>query len=95
MEYGIVYLLTNPAMPDLVKIGMTTQEDIDKRMKKLFTTGVPLPFECQYARKVTAPRLRKPCTRLLHHSASLLTASSSAYRWNRPRPFLNYSTIPT
>ena len=30
MEYGIVYLLTNPVMPSLVKIGMTTQEDIDK-----------------------------------------------------------------
>lgn len=28
MEYGIVYLLTNPVMPGLVKIGMTAQEDI-------------------------------------------------------------------
>ena len=27
MEYGIVYLLTNPVMPGLVKIGMTTRED--------------------------------------------------------------------
>jgi len=32
MEYGIVYLLTNPVMPGLVKIGMTTQEDIDKHI---------------------------------------------------------------
>jgi hypothetical protein len=39
MEYGIVYLLTNPVMPGLVKIGMTAQEDIDKRMKELYTTG--------------------------------------------------------
>ena len=37
MEYGIVYLLTNPAMPGLVKIGMTTQEDIDKRMRELYS----------------------------------------------------------
>ena len=29
MEYGIVYLLTNPVMHGLVKIGMTTQEDIE------------------------------------------------------------------
>ena len=52
MEYGIVYLLTNPVMPGLVKIGMTTQEDIDKRMRELYTTGVPVPFECQFACKV-------------------------------------------
>lgn len=52
MDYGIVYLLTNPVMPGLVKIGMTTQEDIDKRMKELYTTGVPVPFECQFACRV-------------------------------------------
>lgn len=52
MDYGIVYLLTNPVMPGLVKIGMTAQEDIDKRMKELYTTGVPVPFECKFACKV-------------------------------------------
>ncbi len=44
MEYGIVYLLTNPVMPGLVKIGMTTQEDIDKRMKELYTTAFLFPL---------------------------------------------------
>ncbi len=39
-------------MPGLVKIGMTTQKEIDQRMKELYTTGVPLPFECQFACKV-------------------------------------------
>ena len=52
MEYGIVYLLTNPVMSGLVKIGMTAQEDIEKRMRELYTTGVPVPFECQFACKV-------------------------------------------
>ena len=52
MDYGIVYLLTNPVMPGLVKIGMTAQDDIDKRMKELYTTGVPVPFECKFACKV-------------------------------------------
>lgn len=60
MSYGIVYLLTNPCMPGLVKIGMTTQEDIEKRMKELYTTGVPVPFECQFACKVN----NKDCTKI-------------------------------
>lgn len=51
-NYGIVYLLTNEAMPGLVKIGKTSRSDLDKRMKELFTTGVPLPFECVYACRV-------------------------------------------
>ena len=52
MDYGIVYLLTNPIMPGLVKIGMTTREDMDARMKELYSTGVPVPFECQFACRV-------------------------------------------
>lgn len=53
MEEGIVYILTNPAMPNLVKIGMTTREEISQRMSELYTTGVPIPFECSYAGKVS------------------------------------------
>jgi hypothetical protein len=49
---GIVYVLTNPAMPGLTKIGMTTQEEINSRMNQLYTTGVPVPFECDYACQV-------------------------------------------
>lgn len=51
-DYGIVYVLTNPAMPGLVKIGMTSRNNIDERMKELYGTGVPVPFECKYACKV-------------------------------------------
>ena len=35
----IVYVLTNPAMPGLVKIGRTTREDPQVRMNELYTTG--------------------------------------------------------
>jgi len=52
MEYGIVYLLTNPVMPGVVKIGMTTREDMDARMRELYSTGVPVPFECRFACRV-------------------------------------------
>ena len=61
-EYGIVYLLTNPVMPGLVKIGMTTRDDIDARLKELYTTGVPVPFECQFACKVD----KKDCVKIEH-----------------------------
>jgi T5orf172 domain len=49
---GIVYILINPAIPNMIKIGMTTNEDVKSRMAQLYTTGVPLPFECVYAAKV-------------------------------------------
>lgn len=50
---GIVYLLINPAMPGFVKIGSTTNESVTIRMSQLYTTGVPFPFECVYAAKVS------------------------------------------
>ena len=49
---GIVYILTNPAIPNMIKIGMTNNEDVKVRMAQLYTSGVPLPFECVYAARV-------------------------------------------
>ena len=47
----IVYLLTNPAIPDLVKIGTTTT--LKERMNVLSSaSGVPVPFECYFACEV-------------------------------------------
>ena len=54
---GIVYCLTNPAMPDIVKIGhtksLTESEDqskLDSRVRSLSShTSVPLLFEVHYA----------------------------------------------
>lgn len=51
-EEGIVYILSNPSMPNLVKIGMTTRSEVGARMSELYTTGVPVPFECSFAGKV-------------------------------------------
>ena len=58
IENNIVYVLSNPAMPGLVKIGKTNSQDIKTRMSQLYTTGVPLPFDCEYACKV------KDCTQV-------------------------------
>ena len=46
---GIVYILSNPAMDGLVKIGKTARDDVGIRLKELFGTGVPFPFKCEYA----------------------------------------------
>ena len=49
---GIIYVLTNEAMPGLVKIGKTTQADVKLRMNQLYSTGVPVSFRCEYAVEV-------------------------------------------
>ena len=52
MNPGFVYVLTNPAMPGLVKIGLTTR-NVKQRIDELYTTGVPHRFTCVYNRYVT------------------------------------------
>lgn len=49
---GIIYVLTNPAMPGLVKIGKTTRGSIHVRLSELYSTGVPVPFECAFAGRI-------------------------------------------
>ena len=48
---GVVYILTNPAMPGLVKIGKTSRA-AEVRMDQLYSTGVPVPFNCLIAVEV-------------------------------------------
>ena len=50
--YSVVYVITNPAMPNLVKIGRTSQEEAGTRIAQLYTTGVPVPFNLEYACRV-------------------------------------------
>ena len=51
-QSGIVYVLTNPAMPQMVKIGKTRRDDVAQRLRELYSTGVPVPFQCEVARSV-------------------------------------------
>ena len=53
----VVYVVTNPAMPGLVKIGYTLQEEAESRIAQLYSTGVPVPFEVAYAATVDNARL--------------------------------------
>ena len=60
---GIVYILTNPSMPDQIKIGYTSgssEKSLQNRMRQLDGTSVPRPFECEYAAVVAdAPTVEK------------------------------------
>lgn len=76
-ENQIVYALTNSAMPGLVKIGKTTQVGISLRMGQLYSTGVPVPFECVYAVKVD------DCTKV----ESAFHVAFGPYRINPNREF--------
>ena len=45
---GIVYILTNDAMPGIIKIGIT-EESVENRIKSLDNTSLPLPFRFYFA----------------------------------------------
>ena len=78
-DYGLVYVLTNPAMPGLVKIGMTVRSSLEQRMKELYGTGVPVPFDCAYACKVKSSK-----TKVLEQA---LHEAFQPYRVNPKREF--------
>ncbi len=48
---NLIYILTNPAMPKLIKIGRTS--NLEQEMNSLsFHAGVPVDFECHYCCEV-------------------------------------------
>lgn len=81
MAREIVYVLTNPAMPGLTKIGKTSRADLASRLSELYTTGVPVPFECVYACEV------EDCVRV----ESALHVAFGDHRVNPKREFFSIS----
>ena len=51
---GYVYCMSNECIPGLVKVGFTFN-DPSTRAKELYTTGVPMPFKVEFAKKVLDP----------------------------------------
>ena len=64
----IFYVLTNEAMPGLIKIGKTTRT-LQDRMQELYSTGVPFPFICKYAVEVDEND-EKEYEKLIHRGLS-------------------------
>jgi len=48
-DSGILYVLTNPFMPGLVKIGRTIQKVEDRISELSSVSGVPVAFHCHFA----------------------------------------------
>jgi hypothetical protein len=53
-DVGYLYILSNQAMPGIYKIGVTSRDDLSKRIDELYVgqTSVPLPFDVEFACKV-------------------------------------------
>lgn len=45
MAYGFVYFITNPSMPGLTKIGMTSKHPRERMEELTKATACPTPFE--------------------------------------------------
>lgn len=54
MAVGFVYVLTNKAMPGLVKVGFSMRSP-EERAVELSTTGVPVPFTVAFSAEVVNP----------------------------------------
>ena len=76
----VIYVLTNEAMPGLIKIGITNG-DVSERIKQLDNTSIPLPFECFYAAEVT-------------DAAKAEKAIHTAFGDHRVRPSREFSSSP-
>lgn len=53
---GWVYIVTNKALPGLVKIGFTTRQDVNTCLKEFDQAGLPYPYEITYKVWVPEPQ---------------------------------------
>ena len=79
-ERGCVYILTNPSMPGLIKIGKTTGP-AQERANELYTTGVPVPFSVDYSIPSKEPEILE----------FILHKVFREYRINKDREFFSCS----
>lgn len=78
---GCVYILKNPAMPDLIKIGYTTRT-AQERARELYegALGVPKPFVVVHINDCEGPR----------ELEAIVHERLAEYRVNKNREFFRY-----
>ena len=79
-QRNCVYILTNPSMPGLIKIGKT-EKTAHERAEELYTTGVPEPFSIAYSIPSQYPETLE----------DILHKKFKQYRINKDREFFRYS----
>ena len=79
-QRNCVYILTNPSMPGLIKIGKT-EKTAHERAEELYTTGVPEPFSIAYSIPSQYPEILE----------DILHKKFKQYRINKDREFFRYS----
>ena len=78
----IVYIMTNPAIPDLIKIGITNTGSAEARRAKLSSNeNMPLPFIVYYAAEVENAK----------HTEDILHKAFGDLRINKNREFFKVS----
>jgi len=63
-QQELVYLLSNESIPGWVKIGRTNQ--VDRRLKELYNTSVPLPFKLEDAIQTKSLRESSELEKSIH-----------------------------
>ena len=79
-QTNCVYILTNPSMPGLIKIGKT-EKTAHERAEELYTTGVPEPFSVAHSIPSEYPEILE----------DILHKTFKQYRINEHREFFRYS----
>jgi hypothetical protein len=67
-DVGFAYVLSNPAMPGMVKVGFSTEFTAKERARQLYKTGVPLPFAVEFAAQTSFPKAAEAVAhKMLNH----------------------------
>ena len=78
---GNIYVLSNPAMPGIVKIGYTEKKASDRAAELSLSTSVPLPFVVEYEQLVETPS----------NFESMVHGKLARYRISNDREFFRIS----
>ena len=80
---GYIYILSNPSMPNLVKIGYTTRKPHERVAEINASTGIPEPFKIE-----AAFHSLDPCK-----DEKIIHSALEKFRYNKNREFFSMETF--